>query len=151
MKQIPGVIAIAGGKPEIDLRTLLYSLIVVVPFSVFAIRQFGLVGAPLGLLILDLVYYFYAIPRYCKLCLRLPPIEWYARAAKYIGLIVFAYRPSLYVVVVIGEFDSIFLALGYIASTLLFLLGSFFVVGNEFKASVVEIVRLSKLKLVGAR
>jgi O-antigen/teichoic acid export membrane protein len=147
--KIPGTVAIAIGKPEIELRTLFYSLIIVAPFSIFAIRRFGLVGAPLGLLMLDIVYYFYAVPRYCKSCLGLPLIEWYVHALKYISLITIAYGTMLYVIIRIQNFDLIFLTVGYCASTFVFVLGSVFVVSNEFKATIVDFAKLRKRKLIG--
>ena len=151
IKQVSGNIAVALGKPEIELRTLLYSLIFVIPFSVFAIRRFGLVGAPLGLLMLDIVYYVYAVPKYCKLCLKLPVIEWYVHAFKYISLIIIAYGPMLYAVISTEKFDLVFLIAGYFASTFVFILGSFFVVSGEFKGVIVDFIKLIKPKLIGAR
>jgi len=151
IKQIPGAFAIAMGIPEIELRTLFYSLFFVIPFSIFAIRRFGVVGAPLGLLMLDIVYYVYAIPKYCKLCLKLPLIEWYVHAFKYISLIIIAYGTMLYAITRVGNFDLISLTVGYFAATFVFVLGSFFVVSNELKATIVGFIKSMKPKFIGVR
>ena len=151
VRKIPAVITIAMGKPEFELRTVLYSLVFVIPFSIFAIRRFGVVGAPLGILLLDLVYYVYAVPRFCKFCLKLPLIEWYVHAFKYISLVVIAYGTMLYAIARIGNFDLISLAVGYFAATLIFILGSFFIMGDEVKATIVDFTELIKLKVIGVR
>lgn len=142
LKQVPATIAVAIGKPEIELKTSAYSLIIVIPFSIYTIQKFGLVGAPLGLLMLDFIYYVYTIPRYCRSCLNLPVLEWYIHAFRFIGLLLIPYGIVLFAVTRNEGFRLFELAAGYLVATALFLVGSYFAISNEFRAAIVSFVGL---------
>jgi O-antigen/teichoic acid export membrane protein len=150
MLKVPGTVAMAIGKPEFEMNALLYSLVIVIPFSIFAIRRFGIVGAPLGLLMLDIVFYVYAVPRYCKQCLKVPVKEWYMHSFKYLSLLIVAYGASLMVIARFDETNLFFLAAYYCVSTVVFLLGSVFVASDEAKATFIGFTKSMRLKMIGA-
>jgi O-antigen/teichoic acid export membrane protein len=150
MLKVPGTVAMAIGKPEFEMNALLYSLVIVIPFSIFAIRRFGIIGAPLGLLMLDVVFFVYAVPRYCKQCLKVPAKEWYMHSFKYLSLLIVAYGASLLVIARFEETNLFFLAAYYCVSTVVFFLGSVFVASDEAKATFIGLTRSMRLKMIGS-
>jgi O-antigen/teichoic acid export membrane protein len=150
MTKLPATVGLAIGKPEYEMNALLYSLVIVIPFTIFAVRRFGILGAPLGLLILDIVFYVYAVPRFCKYCLKMPAKEWYLNSFKYLSLVIVAYGASLIVIEHFEETNLLFVAAYYCVSTVVFLVGSVFVVSDEAKATFIGFTKSMRLKMIGA-
>ena len=137
IRKIPTTIAVAFGFPEIEFKTLFYSLFIVIPFSIFTIDRYGLVGAPLGLLLLDIIYLLYAMPRICTLCLDFPMSKWYVHAMAYTALFIVSYGSLLLINTKLGTTNLLSLLSCYVIATVIFIVCSFFIMSDDFKHSIV--------------
>jgi len=83
---IPYLHSLAVGKPEITSRLTLIALAIVVPVTVGSVAVIGVSGASFGYLAYHLFFYAVGVPRYCRECLGIPVMSWYAPVSKALAL-----------------------------------------------------------------
>lgn len=130
---IPYFFSLAVGKPEISVRTNFLALFIVLPVTIGLIYFFGLAGAAFSWLFYNLFVYFYAIPRICRECLKIPSQEWYWHVGRILILGFLIFGSALSLLVFFDADSSLFLALAYIVGLMLFLMLSFKLARKELK------------------
>ena len=133
---IPHILVLAMGKPEIQARTNIYALIIVLPVTVALIYTFGLTGAGLSVVFNRLFVYSYAVPRVCRECLNIPVIKWYSHVSKIFILALFTYGLAWFALGFMGGKTILNLSLAYICASILFMAGAFSLIGKELRQSV---------------
>lgn len=144
--RVPTVFALAVGKPGIGIRADIYSLFLVLPLAYILINQFGLTGAGLAIIARRLVHYAYAIPRYYRECLDLPVKEWYWNLLKIIILVFLSYGVAWLILSVVDNYSVFSLAIAYVCATIIFMFGSYMVIGEEFRETISRYVNMLKPK-----
>ena len=133
---IPYRLVLATGKPEIVIRQVLYALCTVLPITVFAIYFWALSGAAFGWVLYFLFCYAYSVPRICNECLNRPSLVFYSHVLRVFLLIVITYGAT-YCVLVLFDFTTILsLALSYIAASIMFSIGAFFLISHELRKTI---------------
>jgi O-antigen/teichoic acid export membrane protein len=138
---IPYVFSLAVGKPEIAARANFYALFAVLPVTALLVYQFGIAGAGFSWVFYHVFAYAYTVPRTCSECLGMPVWKWYLHVFKVFGLTGLTYGGAWAIVLSIGSFSILSLALGYALGSSLFASGSFLLVGTELRDSYQGLVR----------
>jgi O-antigen/teichoic acid export membrane protein len=133
---IPFYVALAMGKPEIGMRTNFYILVINIPITVFLIYFYGLVGAGLSFVSARCIAYLYGIRRTCRECLDIPVSEWYVHILRIVILAAATYGIAWSVIAFMGSYTLTNLAIGCLISTVGFLIGSFYMIGDELRRSL---------------
>ena len=144
---IPHYFSLAVGKPEISLRLNLYVLIINLPLTFILIFYFGLTGAALSVISSRIISYSYGVPRICKECLKITPREWYAHVLRVFILSTLTYGIAWIVTLINGKFTFLALLTSYIVSTLAFLTGTFYMIGNELRTTMFSYFQSLKKRL----
>lgn len=134
--RLPFILSISMGKPEIGIKNDSLSLLVVFPLSIFLIYKFGLIGAGLAIISRYLFAYVYAIPRYARECLGVKPMEWFVHVGRIFLLILLSYGSPWIVLAFQGNFSLVALTVAYLSGTILFVIGTFFLMGNELRQTL---------------
>lgn len=135
---IPYAFSIAVGKPEIGAKQNVYGLFIVLPVTAILIYYFGITGAALSWVFYHIFAYFYSIPRICSECLEIPVYTWFVHILKILGLTGLTYGIIWYMTGQIYEYSIPSLITGYIIGTILFVGGSYFMIGTELKKFMVN-------------
>jgi O-antigen/teichoic acid export membrane protein len=146
--QVPNIFSTTMGKPEIIVKANFYSLFIVLPVTVLLIYYFGLTGAGLAFIFRMSFYYAYSIPRYCSECLKIPLKEWYGHVLKIYILIGLTYGMAWFALSTINNYSIISLAMAYIFATAVFLICSYKMIGDEFKGTVFNYLKMFTTKIV---
>lgn len=145
---IPYVFSLAVGKPEITARMNFYALFVVLPVTALLIYLFGLTGAGLSWIFYHIFAYFYGVPRMCRECMKTPVWQWYLHVLKIFTLVALTYGVAWIILGAIGNHSIFSLAIAYVGTSIVFLAGSYFMIGDELKKTILHYVHTLKLKIV---
>jgi len=144
---VPYVLSLAAGKPEITARGSFYALFVVLPLSIVLIYFFGLKGAGLSWIGYQMFAYAYVVPRICSECLNITTWAWYARVLRMVGLAVVTYGGAWIILDRLGGHSIPFLVPAYLGASLLFLAGAYVSVGEGLRQTVLEHLQALRLKI----
>ncbi|MDI6792569.1 MAG: oligosaccharide flippase family protein [bacterium] len=147
--RIPGVFALAVGRPGIDARQSLYALFVVPPVTIFLIYSLGLTGAALSVVFCYLFIYFYSVRRICRECIEIPVWEWYRHILKVFVLAGLTYGAAGIVLSITGIFSISSLVLAYTCASIAFIAGAFLMIGQELQSTLYRFRKVLKEKIGG--
>jgi len=145
---IPYVFSLAVGKPGITVRMNFYALFVVLPVTGLLIYFFGLIGAGLSWVFYHIFAYSYGVPRICSQCLEILVWKWYLHVLKIFTLVGLTYGIAWITLDVIGNHSILLLTLAYISASIVFLTGSYFMIGKELRGTLFNHLRTLKRKIV---
>jgi O-antigen/teichoic acid export membrane protein len=132
---MPYMLSLAMGKPQIAARLNLYALAVVLPVTGALILRFGLPGAGLSWVFYQVFAYAYVVPRICRECLRSGVWEWYIDALKVLCLAALTYGPAWLLVGAVHTVSPALL-IAYAAASIAFGIGGFAMIGADLRASL---------------
>jgi len=138
---IPYVFSLAVGKPGIAARMNFYALFIVLPVTVFLIHYLGLMGAGLSWIFYHIFAYLYGAPRICNECMKIPVWEWYWHVLKVFILAGITYGTVWFILGRIGNHSILALITGYVGGSIAFLLGSYFMIGDEFRETLLNHIK----------
>ncbi len=142
---VPHVFSLAVGKPGIAARSNFYALFVVLPATALLIYSWGLEGAGLSWVLYHIFGYFYGVPRVCRECLRIPVWRWYSHVLKIFAAIGLTYGVAGVILGTTGNVSIVSLTLAYSLASIVFLTGSYFLMGEGLqKASFGVLRKLSR-------
>ena len=130
---IPYVFSLAVGKPEIAARSNCYALFAVLPVTLLLVYRFGIAGAGLSWIFYHLFAYAYWVPRTCSECLGIPVWKWYLHVLKVFVLAGLTYGGAWAIVILVGSFSILSLALGYIFASIAFVAAAYRLIGDELR------------------
>jgi O-antigen/teichoic acid export membrane protein len=130
---IPYVLSLAVGRPDIAARQNLLGLVIVLPVTILSVVGFGLAGAAFSWVFYQLFAYAYGVPRICRECLHVPVLGWYLDVGKVGAVIVGTYGLGYVVALRVGGDASLSLALCYSVATLLYAGGGYLAAGKELR------------------
>jgi O-antigen/teichoic acid export membrane protein len=133
---IPYMVSIATGKPDIGLRTNGWALVLVLPVTVVLIYFFGLVGAGVSWVVFHLWHYAYMVPRVCRECLGTPVGDWFRHISKPIAVTAAVYGLAWIGIVIPSGYSLSGCAFGYIAGTVGFAAGAFYLIGPDLRGTI---------------
>jgi hypothetical protein len=143
------VYSLAVGKPDIGVKQNLYTIFIVLPVSVVLIKMFGLKGAGFSWVFYQVFSYLYSVPRVCRECLHIPVTVWYIHIAKVFMLIAVTYGIVWYFAGIKGDSSIMAVFSAYVLASVVFLVGSYFMVGQGLRDLVVR--HFGKLKGLAAK
>ena len=132
---VPYVASLAMGKPQITVRLNLYALFIIVPLTAVLVYFFGITGAGLSWVAYHVFAYAYAIPRICAQCLGFPAAEWYRHILRIVALTGATYGTAWMVLEALGIRTIPYLALAYVVASMLFVAGTFRMMGEELRGT----------------
>jgi O-antigen/teichoic acid export membrane protein len=136
---IPYAFSLAVGRPDISARSNLYALFIVPPTTVVLVHRFGLNGASCSWVLYNLFAYIYALPRICRECLVTSTLGWYSHVLKAIALACLTYGGAA---LILPLHHSILSLCGaYVLASLLFVSGTFALMGSELRLTISSLVR----------
>jgi O-antigen/teichoic acid export membrane protein len=147
----PYVVSLAMGKPQIAVRSNVVALFVVLPVTAVLIAVYGITGAAFSWVFYHLFTYVYMVPRVCRECLDMPLWRWYFTVARPLGLAVIAYGLGWFVIAAAGSFSLNALALGYVAATAIYALGSYPLIGADLRDTFVNLRQSLVMRLAGTQ
>lgn len=133
---LPYQFSLAAGKPEITVRSNIYALFVVLPFTILFIHFWGLTGAGLSWVFFNLFVYLYAVPRICAECLRIQVRMWYLHVFKVYILAILTYGSAWFFLEFLNIGSILFLTFGYIGASTIFFIGAYFMIGDELRETI---------------
>lgn len=142
---IPYAFSLGVGRPDIVARQNFYALFVVLPVTLLLIYYLGLVGAGLSWIFYHLFYYSYAMPRICLECIEIPVKNWYLHVFKIFVLIGGTYGIAGLILKVIGIQSIFSLSLTYTITSVVFLLISGMMIGDDLRGTLVRLLRGVKI------
>ena len=146
---VPYVFSLAAGKPEISARLNFLALFIVLPVTGILVYSYGLAGAAFSWVFYHMFAYSYVIPRIYSECLDLPVREWYSHILKTFILIGLTYGSAW---MVLGWLDihSLFhLLIAYAVASLGYLMGGFWLMGQELRGALYSLPYLMKARTMG--
>jgi len=144
---IPYVFSLAAGKPEITARLNFYALFVVIPVAVISVYYFGLAGAGVSWVFYHLFAYAYAIRRICSECLGISTAGWYRHVLKMAGLASVTYGAAWMIRAAMGTESILSLALAYAFASIAFLVGAYWMIGDELRKTFLRFLRIDRIKI----
>ncbi|OGS45228.1 MAG: hypothetical protein A2539_10380 [Elusimicrobia bacterium RIFOXYD2_FULL_34_15] len=145
---VPYFFSLSVGKPEISVKSNFYALFIVLPVTALLIYFFGLNGAGFSWIFYQLFAYSYAIPRICSECLIIPVSEWYGHILRIFILISLSYGLAWLVLYLNNNYSIFALILAYISASIVFLIGSYFLISEDFKKVIFSRLNILKVKFV---
>lgn len=142
---VPYMLSLAVGRPDIATKLNLYALVIVLPVTAVLVYKFGLPGAGFSWVFYHLFAYAYAVPRICRECLEVEPWPWYGQVLRVLGLGGLTYGVAWVVLLMTGSFSTLALVLGYAVGSAGFLLGAYFLVGAELKTTLLRLPQMLAL------
>lgn len=136
---VPYTFSVAVGQPNIASRASLIALFVVLPLTTLLIFLFGLTGAGSSWVAYYLFLYAYMIPRICSRCLHIRVWSWYLHVGKILALAAATYGSMWIGIVVPGSYSVIASVLAYLAGSVLFLGGSFLLIGPDLRQTIMRL------------
>lgn len=133
-------VSVAMGRPQIVVRANVLALFIVVPVTVLLIFAYGITGAAFSLVFYQAFSFAYVVPRICRQCLQISPMVWYLHYLKAFGLGVVAYGATWLVIWQTGSYSLLALALAYLASSAVFALGAYLLIGADTRATMIRTV-----------
>jgi len=135
---IPYVFSLAVGKPGITARQHFYDLFVTLPATVILIYYLNIVGAGASLVFFYVFHYVYGLPRICSECLIIPVWKWYLHVIRIFVLIGLTYGVGWIILRFLGSYSIPYLASTYIGASIVFLIGAYFMIGDELRESLLQ-------------
>jgi hypothetical protein len=136
------------GKPGITVRMNFYALFVILPVTGLLIYFFGLIGAGLSWVFYHIFAYSYGVPKICSQCLEIPMWKWYLHVLKIFTLIGLTYGIAWITLDIIGNHSILLLTSAYISASIVFLTGSYFMIGEELRGTLFNYLQTLKRKIV---
>ena len=130
---MPYMVSLAMGKPQIGVRLNLYALVTVLPVTVLLIYRFGLPGAGFSWVFFHLFAYSYFIPRICRECLQIDYWGWLFHVLRMLLLGALTYGPAWLLLTASGSSSPIGYAIAYVAASLVFGVGSYLLIGTDLR------------------
>ncbi len=146
---VPYVFSLAVGKPGIAARLNFYALFVVLPVTILLIYYLGLTGAGLSWVFYHVFAYFYGVRRMCRECLEIRVWEWYRHVLKIFALVGLTYGIAWITLSVVGNHSILSLAVAYIGASVVFLIGSYFMIGEELRGTLSRLFQALKARILG--
>ena len=140
---VPYIFSLAVGKPDIGARQNFYALFIVLPVTVILIYAWGLTGAGLSWIFYHVFAYSYGVPRTCRECLEIRTLRWYSHVLRIFGLISLTYGTAWLVAVLNGIYSLFYLGMAYTIASIFFLIGTYFLIGNELREAAFRALRIS--------
>ncbi len=144
---IPYRLLLAKGKPGIAVKQNFYALFIVLPLTFISIYYFGLSGAALGWVFYFLFGYVYAIPRVFAECLQKPAWFFYGHMFKVFLLATVTYGVAYGILAVVNIFTIHSLFMSYTGASVIFLIGAYFLIGDELRKTALGHFRIVRDKL----
>jgi len=145
---VPYVFSLAVGKPNISAKSNFLALFIVLPATGILIYFFGLVGAGFSWVFYHLFAYSYAVPRICSECLDISVWKWYEHVFKIFVLIILTYGLAWTINEFIGNHSIFSLSIAYIMGSIAFLIGAYFMIGEELKRTLIGFFQTLKRKFI---
>jgi O-antigen/teichoic acid export membrane protein len=136
MLTLPFLVSLAVGRPDIATRANLAALFVVLPVTAVLVIRFGLAGAAFSWVFYHVFAYIVQIPPYCRECLHIPARVWYERLLRAAVLIAVSYGLSWVLLSLLGPRSLPILVLGYLAASIVYLVGAYLLIAPELRAAV---------------
>ncbi len=136
---MPYILSLAVGRPQIAARLNLYALFAVLPVTALLIWRLGLPGAGFSWVFYHLFAYAYIVPRICRECLASEPWSWYLHVAKVLGLAAITYGPAWLLLNLLGTSSLVFAVLAYAAGTVVFGLGAYLMIGPDLRQTLLRV------------
>ncbi len=130
---VPYVLSLAVGRPDIVARQNLLALVTVLPVAVLGVVVFGLRGAAFGWVFYQLFAYSYGVPRICRECLGMSPLAWYRDVAKVTAVIVITYGAAYWLALSAGRGSLGWLVACYAVSSALYAAIVALLIGRELR------------------
>jgi O-antigen/teichoic acid export membrane protein len=130
---MPHMLALAMGRPDISLRTTSLALPVVLPVTLLLILRFGLAGAAFSWVFYHMFVYANMIPRVCRECLHIEARGWYAQIARVAALGAGTYGLAWLVIVIPSGYSLPMLVLGYLVGSAAFVVGALYLIGPDLR------------------
>lgn len=128
---VPYVLSLAVGRPDIAMRQNLIALVAVLPVAVLAVVWFGLRGAAFGWVFYQLFAYAYGVPRICRECLSMSPFDWYRDVLLVTAVLAGTYGAGYWIALAVGGGSIGWLIACYALASLLYGAGIAVVAGRE--------------------
>jgi len=145
---IPYVFSLAVGKPDIAARLNFYALFIVLPVTALLIYSFGLIGAGLSWVFYHIFAYSYGVPRICRECMEIPVWQWYFHVLKIFLLVGLTYGVAWTLLGIIGNHSILAFTTAYIVGSVVFLTGSYLMIGKELRETLFSHLQALKKKIV---
>jgi O-antigen/teichoic acid export membrane protein len=139
--QMPYLVALAFGKTTIVAKTNVFGLFVVLPAAAALTYLFGLVGAALTLVVLDLWIFAYMMPRICLECLHISVWGWYEQGLRILALTAATYGIALLVAKTLGAGSLGALLIGFTVATVPYVLAGRLMMGVDLRESITRLQR----------
>lgn len=136
---MPYMVSLAMGKPQIGVRLNLYALVAVLPVTVFLIFRFGLPGAGFSWVFFHLFAFSYFIRRICRECLEVDYRSWLLHVASVLMLGLVAYGPAWLILSASGSTSPIAFAVAYLVASLVFAAGAYLMIGSDLRETILRI------------
>ena len=150
---VPYIFALATGNSGITAKQKVFDLIIVPPLAIAFTYWWGLVGAALSIVILNILHIIYGLRRTVRECLKFGMWDWYFPFIKVLTLFLLCYGVPWLIIEMLGDFSLVSLLIGYIAGSCGFCVGGYLAVHEETrkagKALLLQI--LNKAGFVRAR
>ena len=134
--QMPYVLSLAMGKPQIAARLNLYALVAVLPVTAALILAFGLPGAGFSWVFYHLFAYAYMVPRISRECLRSPVLSWYLHTLRVLGLGAATYGLAWLVINALQTFSLPAVVAAYVAASAVFGVAAYLLVGPDLRDTI---------------
>jgi len=104
--QIPYILSVALGKPEIMLRFNVLALFTILPLQVLLIHWWGLTGAGASWIAYHLLAYAFAVPQLCTSCLPVSQGRWFFETFRALLVSIIVYSASWFILWKVGATRS---------------------------------------------
>lgn len=138
--------SLAAGKPEITVKSNFYALFIM-PITAFLIYKFGLNGAGLSWVLFNIFVYAYGVPRVYRECIGMPVGTWYSHMLKVLALTGLTYGSAWIVLIFLGVYSILFLSIAYVTATIMFLVGTYFMISDDLRRSLFDHIKLLSYRL----
>jgi O-antigen/teichoic acid export membrane protein len=133
---MPHMLALAMGRPDIAVRTTSLALIVVLPVTVLLILRFGLPGAGFSWVFYHTFVYVSLIPPICRDCLQIKARVWYGQIARVAVLAAATYGLAWVALVIPAGYSLPVLVLAYLVASVAFLIGALILIGPDLRSTL---------------
>lgn len=149
---MPAVVSLAAGRPDIGARQNFYALFLVLPVTALLIWRFGLIGAGASFVFYHLYAYSYGARRVARECLGMRARDWYANVGTAVSIGCICYVPA-WVLMHRMAADSVFAIIVALSlATCIYVAAAYAVIGDELKVGIADMsTRISggMLRLIG--
>jgi O-antigen/teichoic acid export membrane protein len=140
---MPYMMSLASGKPEIAVKSASMGLCITFPGSIFLVYRFGLSGAGWSWVFYQIFACLYAVPDFCEECLQMSVAAWYWHLGRILILIAGTYGSTGALLAVWGVTSLEGVTIGYLAGSTGFLIGAYALVGEELRQALLGFGRRS--------